>query len=99
MPIANAWTNIILHGPAHSRGFVRLTGSHPQDLLDINKLRFQSPEAKGDVVLYREALKRARKLMARNPAAQHILREVSPGDDVKDDKGLEEYVYKQVFGA
>ncbi|KAK6988574.1 choline dehydrogenase [Favolaschia claudopus] len=88
------------HGTAgsNSQGYVRLTGSHPQDLLDINKLRFQGPDGKADIVVLREAIKRWRKVINEDQnIAQFVKREVAPGANVTSDEDLEEYILNNVF--
>jgi choline dehydrogenase len=52
----NGVGEITLKGHASSRGYVRLTGSHPQDVLDIQKLHFQpvdSPDIQKDLAALR----------------------------------------------
>ncbi|KAK7047393.1 hypothetical protein VNI00_006624 [Paramarasmius palmivorus] len=59
----NAVTAINLKVRPSSRGSVRLTGSHPQDLLSIDKMHFQNERGPQDVRDLREAVKRSRKIM------------------------------------
>ncbi|KAJ7576067.1 hypothetical protein C8J56DRAFT_1062499 [Mycena floridula] len=97
-PPVNVWTLVSLLGPAKSKGTVSLTGSHPQDPLDIQKLRFQSEEAQGDVVKYRGAIQRARAIMAQPEIAENVVAELFPGPDVVTDDQMDEYIYERAFG-
>ncbi|KAK7042085.1 choline dehydrogenase [Favolaschia claudopus] len=94
----NVFTLINLRAGSNSQGYVRLTGSHPQDLLDINKLRFQGPDGKADIVVLREAIKRWRKVINEDRnIAQFVKREVAPGANITSDADLEEYILNNVF--
>ncbi|KAJ7581776.1 hypothetical protein C8J56DRAFT_1101248 [Mycena floridula] len=97
-PPINAWSLVSLLGPAKSRGTVTLTGSHPQDPLNIQKLRFQSLEAQRDVVRLRQGLKRMRALMATPEIAKYVAKELFPGPDVVTDEQIDDYVYKFAYG-
>ncbi|KAJ7579825.1 hypothetical protein C8J56DRAFT_1058844 [Mycena floridula] len=97
-PPINVWSLVSLLGPAKSKGTVSLTGSHPQDLLDIQKQRFQSEEAQGDVVKYRGAIQRARAIMAQPEIAENVVAELFPGPDVVTDDQMDEYIYERAFG-
>ncbi|KAJ7579812.1 hypothetical protein C8J56DRAFT_834518 [Mycena floridula] len=97
-PPVNAWTLTNLLGPSKSKGTVSLTGSHPQDPLDIQKLRFQSKEAQGDVVKYRGAIQRARALMAQPEIAENVVAELFPGPDVLTDEQIDQYIYERAYG-
>ncbi|KAF7323320.1 Choline dehydrogenase [Mycena chlorophos] len=43
----NGFSSIVLLAHPSSRGYVRLSGSHPQDALDIAKRHFQAPDGAG----------------------------------------------------
>ncbi|KAF7323451.1 Choline dehydrogenase [Mycena chlorophos] len=43
----NGFSSIVLLAHPSSRGYVRLTGSHPQDALDIAKRHFEAPDGAG----------------------------------------------------
>jgi choline dehydrogenase len=96
----NSITAVALKAHSSSRGTVRLTGSHPQDVLQIRKNRFQdADQGYQDVVDLREAIKRARKLiMGSAVLGPYIEKEIFPGEDVKTDEEIEEHVYKNIFG-
>lgn len=94
----NGFTAVMLKGHAASRGTVSLTGSHPQDVLDIQKNHFQTAESRKDVADMREGIKRARKVFAASPVAKHVLQEDLPGPNVKTDAQIDDYVHKAVFG-
>ncbi|KAK7020052.1 GMC oxidoreductase-domain-containing protein [Favolaschia claudopus] len=94
----NVFTLITLRAGSKSQGYVRLTGAHPQDLLDINKLRFQGPGGRDDIVVLREALKRWRRVINEDEEiAKYVEREVAPGANVTSDADLEEYILNNVF--
>ncbi|KAK6977663.1 choline dehydrogenase [Favolaschia claudopus] len=94
----NVLTVVNLKAKSSSKGYVRLTGSHPQDLLDINKMRFQGPGGQVDIVALREAVKRWRAVINGNADIQKYLkREVSPGVNVTSDEDLDDYVLENVF--
>ncbi|KAJ7893249.1 glucose-methanol-choline oxidoreductase, partial [Mycena leptocephala] len=65
-------------------GYVHLTGSHPQDLLDINKLRFQAPGGQQDIAALREGVKRWR-------SSKFVEKEVLPGANITSDEDLDKY--------
>jgi hypothetical protein len=76
----NGVSAITLKGHASSRGYVRLTGSHPQDVLDIPKLHFQlvdSPDIQKDLVALRKGIRSARQVVQLPHIAEHILQEVN----------------------
>jgi choline dehydrogenase-like flavoprotein len=83
---------------ASSRGYVRLTSSSPEARLDINKLRFQGPGGEQNVVDLREAVKRARKVMQDPRVQSFVDEEVFPGNDIKTDDELDQYVLENVYG-
>ncbi|KAK7464139.1 hypothetical protein VKT23_006303 [Stygiomarasmius scandens] len=96
----NTITAVVLKAHPSSSGTVRLTGSHPQDLLQIKKNRFQEDE-KGyqDVVDLREGIKKARKIIRDSVLiGPYIEKEVFPGEEVRSDEEIEEHVYKNIFG-
>ncbi|KAK7024741.1 choline dehydrogenase [Favolaschia claudopus] len=96
---ANVFTAISLKAYSTSKGYVRLTGSHPQDPLDINKLRFQASGGRDDVAALRESVKRWREVLNNDPEIKKYLkREVAPGLNVTTDADLDQYVLKNVFG-
>ncbi|KAJ7903220.1 hypothetical protein B0H13DRAFT_1717346 [Mycena leptocephala] len=93
----NFFTVVNLKARASSRGYVRLTGSHPQDLLDINKLRFQAPGGQQDISDLRERVKQWREIMNALEVQQHLEKEVLPGANVTSDHDLDNYVLENVF--
>ncbi|KAK6996807.1 choline dehydrogenase [Favolaschia claudopus] len=94
----NVVSVISLNGPSSSKGYVRLTGAHPQDLLDINKMRFQGPGGQADIVALRDNIKRWRDVVNNNAdIQQYVTREVSPGLNVTTDEDIEQYVLEHVF--
>ncbi|KAJ7260534.1 hypothetical protein C8J57DRAFT_1337467 [Mycena rebaudengoi] len=93
----NFFTAVILKARSSSRGYVRLTGSHPQDLLDINKLRFQAPGGQKDIADLRERVKQWREIMNALEVKQHLEKEVLPGANVTSDRDLDNYVLENVF--
>lgn len=77
---------------------MRLTGPHPQDLLDINKLRFQAPGGQQDIVALREGVKYWREVMKTPEVEKYVEKEVHPGAGVTTDEDLDNYVLESVFG-
>jgi len=95
----NALTAIVLFARGSTRGTVRLTGSHPQDLLDIQKLRFQDPVGgPKDIAILREGVQRARDIANQTLIAPHVAAEVLPGPNVTTDAEVEEYIKERIFG-
>ncbi|KAF7346957.1 Choline dehydrogenase [Mycena venus] len=93
----NFFTIVNLKARASSRGYIRLTGSHPQDLLDINKLRFQAPGGQQDISDLRERVKQWREIMNAPEVQQHLEKEVLPGANVTSDHDLDNYILENVF--
>ncbi|KAK7052487.1 choline dehydrogenase [Favolaschia claudopus] len=93
----NFFSIINLKALASSSGYVRLTGSHPQDLLDINKLRFQAPGGQQDIVDLRERLKHWREVLTAPQVAKFVEREVLPGANVTSDKEIDNYILENIF--
>jgi choline dehydrogenase len=87
-----------LNALSSSKGYVHLTGSHPQDLLDINKLRFQAPGGQQDIVALRERFKRWREVVNTPEVQKFVEEEVIPGANVTSDEDLNNYVMEKVFG-
>ncbi|KAF8882010.1 glucose-methanol-choline oxidoreductase, partial [Infundibulicybe gibba] len=94
----NAVTAIALKAHPSSRGTVRLTGSHPQDRLDIQKQRFQAERGPQDVADMREAIKRARGIMANPAVAAFVDQEVFPGPQAQTDEQIEDHIYQNAYG-
>lgn len=94
----NGFSATILRARPSSRGTVRLTGSHPQDRLDIQKNHFQAPGSAQDVIDIRNAIKAARALATIPNIAKHIQSEELPGPTVKTDAQIDDDIYKRVFG-
>ncbi|KAJ6495081.1 hypothetical protein C8R45DRAFT_986063 [Mycena sanguinolenta] len=96
----NGFSAITLKGHASSRGYVRLTGSHPQDILDIQKLHFQpvdSPDIQRDLAALRGGIRTARQVVQLPHIAEHILQEVNPGPEAQTDEQLNEYIFEHIF--
>ncbi|KAJ6570514.1 glucose-methanol-choline oxidoreductase-like protein [Mycena vulgaris] len=94
----NFFSIVTLKALASSKGYVHLTGSHPQDLLDINKLRFQAPGGRHDIAALREGVKRWREVMNTPKVQKFVEKEVLPGANVTSDEDLDNYVVEKVFG-
>ncbi|KAG6885744.1 hypothetical protein C0993_010571, partial [Termitomyces sp. T159_Od127] len=95
--VHNGLTAVVLKGHPSSKGFVKLTGSHPQDSLNIQKLRFQAAGGPADVAAIREGIKRARKLVALPPISPFVMEEIAPGPNVTTDDEIDNYVYNRIF--
>ncbi|KAF7298412.1 Choline dehydrogenase [Mycena kentingensis (nom. inval.)] len=61
----NGFTGVVLLAHPSSRGYVRLTGNHPQDTLDIAKRHFEDPNGDGarDVAALVAGLERMQRLV------------------------------------
>ncbi|KAG6815548.1 hypothetical protein H0H87_000631 [Tephrocybe sp. NHM501043] len=94
----NALSAIILKAHPSSRGTVRLTGSHPQDRLDIQKFHFQAPDAVDDIAALRNGVKRAREIVQASAIGPHIKNEVFPGANVTTDDQINDFIFSRVFG-
>ncbi|KAJ6620004.1 hypothetical protein B0H10DRAFT_1114433 [Mycena sp. CBHHK59/15] len=96
--IHNALTAVVLKAHPTSRGVVRLTGNHPQDLLRIEKHHFEAPGGQQDIIIMREEIKAARNLVAHPNISMHIEAPVFPGPDVQTDEQIEDHILENVFG-
>lgn len=94
----NAITAVVLKSHPSSRGTVRLTGSHPQDELDIQKMHFQASLGPQDVADLREGIKRARAVMSGPTTSIHVESEVFPGPQAQTDDQIDAHVYENIFG-
>ncbi|KAK7018554.1 choline dehydrogenase [Favolaschia claudopus] len=95
----NHFNNVILKAHTTSKGWVRLTGPDPQDLLDINKNQFQTPDDLKDLQIMVDAIKKTRALWAaKSGLSGNSLRETWPGPDVQTDDQLKDFVTKNAWG-
>ncbi|KIY69010.1 GMC oxidoreductase [Cylindrobasidium torrendii FP15055 ss-10] len=94
----NAVTAVHLKARPSSRGYLRLTGGHPQDELYILKNRFQGDAGYQDVVDLREAIKHSREVLKQEPFASHVASEIFPGEGNGTDEEIEDHIYKHIFG-
>ncbi|KAJ6606252.1 hypothetical protein DFH09DRAFT_966443 [Mycena vulgaris] len=91
----NALTAIILKAHPSSRGFVRLTGSHPQDPLDIEKMHFEAEQGPEDVQALVDGITRIRGVVENSLLIKPFLvGEVLPGKNAN----LRQHVFDRVFG-
>ncbi|KAG8917245.1 hypothetical protein FRC02_003265, partial [Tulasnella sp. 418] len=94
-----ALLNVVLKAHAKSQGWVRLTGNHPQDTLEINKNQFQTPESLNDLHVVREEMKKARQFAQTNLLlAANIDEEVFPGPNVQTDAQLDDFIKRNQWG-
>ncbi|KAJ6504990.1 hypothetical protein C8R45DRAFT_1180913 [Mycena sanguinolenta] len=97
--IGNHFNNVLLKAHTSSKGWVRLTGADPQDLLDINKNQFQTQEDLQDLQALVDAIKDTRALWAAKPGMNsHSLRETWHGPDVQTDEELRDFVTLNTWG-
>jgi choline dehydrogenase len=96
--IHNALSAVVLKTDTSSRGTVRLTGSHPQDPLRIEKHHFEAPGGRQDIVAIREAIKVARSIVEHPNITMHVEAPVFPGPDVQTDEEIEDHILENVFG-
>lgn len=95
----NAVTAVNLKAHPSSRGTVRLTGSHPQDILNIQKMHFQGINGPQDVSDLREAIKRSRAVMQSPLILPFVDEEIFPGPQAQTDEEIDDHVYQNIFGA
>ncbi|KAF9460957.1 glucose-methanol-choline oxidoreductase, partial [Collybia nuda] len=81
-----------------SRGTVQLTGSHPQDTLNIQKNHFQAPEGPRDVADLRDAIRRARAIVQDSLISLYVEEEIFPGSQAQSDDDVESHIYQNIFG-
>ncbi|THU87571.1 hypothetical protein K435DRAFT_681465 [Dendrothele bispora CBS 962.96] len=93
----NHVTAVHLKAHPHSKGTVRLTGSHPQDLLDIQKNRFQSEEGLQDVRDLREAIKRSLQIM-KNLLIVGFVEGLAFPESLDTDEEIENHIFQEIFG-
>ena len=99
MDFPNSVTAVHLKAHPSSKGTVRLTGAHPQDVLDIQKNHFQDANGPRDVEDLRNAIKRSRAIMKSLPVVLHVDEEVFPGSEYASDEQIDEHIYKNIFGV
>ncbi|KAJ7025768.1 hypothetical protein C8F04DRAFT_1238986 [Mycena alexandri] len=96
--IHNGFTAVILKGNTATRGVVRLTGSHPQDPLQIEKRHFEATGGWDDIVAIREAIKVVRGMVEHSNITMHIDGQVFPEPEVQTDEEIENHILEHVFG-
>ncbi|KIK68546.1 hypothetical protein GYMLUDRAFT_35990 [Collybiopsis luxurians FD-317 M1] len=94
----DAVTAVHLKAHPSSKGTVRLTGSHPQDLLNIQKLHFQAENGPRDVADLREAIKRSRAVMESLTIIPFVDQEIFPGPQAQTDDEIDAHIYENIFG-
>ncbi|KAJ6546836.1 hypothetical protein B0H19DRAFT_1162702 [Mycena capillaripes] len=87
-------TAIVLKAHPSSRGFVRLTGPHPQDPLDIEKMHFEADEGPDDMQALIDGILRIRSLVKNSLIAPFVVEEVVPGPGAN----LAQYLRDRIFG-
>ncbi|KAJ7184484.1 putative choline dehydrogenase [Mycena filopes] len=90
----DALTAIVLKAHPSSRGFVRLTGSHPQDPLYIEKMHFEAEQGAEDVQALVDGLERISALVEHSPIALFVDQQVYPPKNAN----LTDHVFERVFG-
>ncbi|KAJ3843490.1 alcohol oxidase [Lentinula raphanica] len=94
----NAVTAVHLKAHPSTRGTVQLTGSHPQDPLNIQKLHFQAENGPKDVADLREAIKRSRAVMESLTILPFVQEEIFPGPQAQTDDEIDAHIYENIFG-
>ncbi|KAJ7186699.1 choline dehydrogenase [Mycena filopes] len=95
----NHFNNVILKAHTSSKGWVRLTGSDPQDVLEINKNQFQTAEDLQDLEITKDAVKKTRALWAEKSAMNsNSVAETWPGPDVQTDDEIKDFIIKNAWG-
>ncbi|KAG6828266.1 hypothetical protein H0H92_008609 [Tricholoma furcatifolium] len=95
----NALSAVVLKAHPSSRGTVRLTGTHPQDRLDIEKFHFQAPGAADDLAAIRAGIRQARNIVQNSTIGTFLETEVFPGANVTTDDELDTFIFNRVFGV
>ncbi|KAJ6512633.1 hypothetical protein C8R45DRAFT_890404 [Mycena sanguinolenta] len=90
----NGLTAVVLKAHPSTRGVVKLTGNHPQDVLKIEKRHFEAPGGREDIAAIREEIRTVRNLVGHQNIAQHIEAQVFPDPD----ENIEDHILKHVFG-
>lgn len=97
--IGDTFNNVLLKAHTSSKGWVRLTGPDPQDLLDINKNQFQTEEDLKDLEILKDGIKKSRELWgSRLGLKGHTVEEVWPGEAVKTDDQLRKFLRENTWG-
>ncbi|KAG8895541.1 hypothetical protein FRB99_000489, partial [Tulasnella sp. 403] len=97
--VENAWIDVILKAHTSSKGWVKLTGNHPQDLLNINKNQGQTPGFDDDIRVVVNEIKRSRALMANTTSMnQWVTEEFWPGPKYQSDSDLTTFVEQNGWG-
>ncbi|QRV82826.1 GMC oxidoreductase [Ceratobasidium sp. AG-Ba] len=97
--IGNSFNNVILKAHTSSKGWVRLTGPDPQDLLEINKNQFQTAEDLKDLEILKDAVKKSRNLWeSRAGLSGHTVEEVWPGAAFRTDDQLRTFLRENTWG-
>ncbi|KAJ7602933.1 choline dehydrogenase [Mycena polygramma] len=95
----NHFNNVILKAHTSSKGWVRLTGPDPQDVLDINKNQFQTAEDLQDLEITKDAVKKTRALWAsKSGMNSNSVKETWPGPDVQTDDEIKDFIVKNAWG-
>ncbi|KAJ7107790.1 glucose-methanol-choline oxidoreductase, partial [Mycena epipterygia] len=94
----NALSAVVLKAHPSSRGVVRLTGSHPQDPLFIEKRHFEEPGGRQDIIDIRDTIKAIRALIAQPNITMHIEDQVFPDPGMQSDQEIEDHILEHVFG-
>ncbi|KAH7343271.1 hypothetical protein B0J17DRAFT_641682 [Rhizoctonia solani] len=91
--------NAIMKAYARSKGWIRLTGSNPQDKLEINKNYLGSAESIEDLTILRNNIQKARQYVAATPQINRwVVQETWPGSQYQTDEQLWEFLRANVFG-
>ncbi|KAF7328864.1 Choline dehydrogenase [Mycena venus] len=90
----NGLTAIVLRAHPSSRGFVKLTGPHPQDPLNIAKMHFEADEGPEDLKALADGINRIRSLVKNSLIDDYVVEEALPGSGAN----LTQYLLDRVFG-
>ncbi|KAG8700966.1 hypothetical protein FRC11_012530, partial [Ceratobasidium sp. 423] len=97
----NSINNTIMKAYARSKGWIRLTGSDPQDKLDINRNYLGSAESIDDLTILRDNIQKACRYVAATPQInRQVVQETWPGyrPQYQTDEQLWEFLRVNVFG-
>ena len=98
---ASRWTWLVLKAHTNNTaGTVTLRSADPRDTPEINFRYFEegNDAAEADIKAVVEGVKLARSYLKHPDAAQHILNETSPGEQIQTDAQIRDYIRNEAWG-
>ncbi|KAK7042143.1 choline dehydrogenase [Favolaschia claudopus] len=90
----NVLTAIVLKAHSSTRGTVKLTGSHPQDPLKIEKRHFEAAGGPADMQVIHDAIQVARDMVRHPNISQHVDAQIFP----EPSEAIDDHILEHVFG-